>query len=405
MTGGLERAVADVLARDACSGCGLCTRLDPALRMAMDADGYLRPRFDGPSRAVAGAAATFARGCPGVVVRAPVPPPGSATHPLLGSWLGLWSAWATDPELRFAGSSGGALTALHAWLIESGRAARVTGAAMDASAPRRTVPVTITSREQALQAAGSRYAPVAALDNPDVLLPGTAVCGKPCEISALRQTASELQPGEPPLLLSFFCAGTPSQAGTHALLADLGVEAEEPVQSLRYRGDGWPGRFTAATADRAVSADYEESWGRRLGPTTQWRCKVCADATGEAADIVSADAWESDAQGYPVFAEGAGRSALIARTARGLQTVLEAQAAGVITLEPLDVAQLAAAQPLQAGRRRFLRARLLGSALAGRRPPAYPGFALLRLSLQAPRTALRTLRGTVRRVRRERQSR
>lgn len=402
MTRGLERAVADVLARDACSGCGLCTRLDPALRMALDDDGYLRPRFDGPSRAGGDAESVFRRGCPGVVVRAPVPPPGASRHPLLGSHVGLWSAWATDPAIRFAGSSGGALTALHAWLIESGRAARVTGAAMDADAPRRTTPVTIVSREQALRAAGSRYAPVAALDNPDVLLPGSAVCGKPCEISALRQTVDDLQPGEPPLMLSFFCAGTPSQSGTHALLADLGVDERESVEELRYRGEGWPGRFTATTADRTVSADYGQSWGRRLGPTTQWRCKVCVDGVGESADIVSADAWDADAEGYPVFTEGAGRSALIARTARGLATILEARDAGVIELDALGVEQLEAAQPLQTSRRRFLQGRLLGSMLAGRRPPAYPGFGLLRLSLQSPRIALRALRGTAQRVRRQR---
>ncbi|MFA4841768.1 MAG: Coenzyme F420 hydrogenase/dehydrogenase, beta subunit C-terminal domain, partial [Agrococcus sp.] len=297
------------------------------------------------------------------------------------------------------GSSGGALTALHAWLVSSGRAARVTGAAADEREPRRSVPVTITTREQALRAAGSRYAPVAALDNPEVLQPGSAVCAKPCEIAALRQTAADLVDGEPPLLLSFFCAGTPSQAATTTLLSQLGVGPEDAVQGMRYRGHGWPGRFTATAGERVVSADYDESWGRVLGPTTQWRCKVCADGVGESADVVSADSWESDERGYPSFADGDGMSALIARTARGRRTILDAQAAGVIALEPLTMAQLAAAQPLQTNRRRFLQARLWGSRIAGRRPPRYPGYRLLALSVAAPSTALRVLHGTLRRVR------
>ena len=396
---GLERAVSDVLARDACSGCGLCTRLDASITMALDADGYARPRFDGPSRPIPHAAAVFRRGCPGVVVRAPAPAADAETHPLLGAHVGIWRAWATDPELRHAGSSGGALTALHAWLVSSGRAARVTGAAADEREPRRSVPVTITTREQALRAAGSRYAPVAALDNPEVLQPGSAVCAKPCEIAALRQTAADLVDGEPPLLLSFFCAGTPSQAATTTLLSQLGVGPEDAVQGMRYRGHGWPGRFTATAGERVVSADYDESWGRVLGPTTQWRCKVCADGVGESADVVSADSWESDERGYPSFADGDGMSALIARTARGRRTILDAQAAGVIALEPLTMAQLAAAQPLQTNRRRFLQARLWGSRIAGRRPPRYPGYRLLALSVAAPSTALRVLHGTLRRVR------
>ncbi len=200
-------------------------------------------------------------------------------------------------------------------------------------------------------------------------------------------------------MLSFFCAGTPSQHATDALLAELGVEAHDEVGTLRYRGRGWPGRFTATSGGRTVSADYDASWGSTLGPATQWRCKVCADGVGESADIVSADAWESDEHGYPSFVDGDGVSALIARTERGRRTILEAAAAGAIMLEPLAVERLADAQPLQTQRRRFLGARLLGSLLAGRRPPRYPGFALLRLSAAAPRTALRVLRGTVRRVR------
>lgn len=400
MTSGLERAVADVLARDACSGCGLCTRLDASVRMELDAAGYARPRFTGAPAPIPDAEAIFRRGCPGVVVRAPAVPAGAARHPLLGADLGVWSAWATDSKIRHTGSSGGALTALHAWLVASGRAARVTGAAVDDRAPRRTVPVSIMTRDQALGAAGSRYAPVAALDNADVLAAGSAVCAKPCEISALRQSVDDLVDGEPPLMLSFFCAGTPSQHATDALLSQLGVGAHDEVGALRYRGLGWPGRFTATSGERIVSADYDASWGSTLGPATQWRCKVCADGVGEAADIVSADAWESDEHGYPTFVDGDGVSALIARTERGRRTILEAAAAGAITLEPLTMARLAAAQPLQTERRRFLRARLLGSLLAGRRPPQYPGFALLRLSAAAPRTALRVLRGTFRRVRR-----
>lgn len=371
--------------------------------MALDTDGYLRPRTEGQSQPIPDAEEIFRRGCPGMVVRSPAAVLGATPDALLGAHLGVWNAWAADPEVRRAGSSGGALTAVNTWLVESGRAARVTGAAMDPNEPRRTVPVTIMTRDAALRAAGSRYAPVAALDNPDTLMADSAVCAKPCEISALRQTASDLVDGEPPLLLSFFCAGTPSQDGTHTLLAALGVNAEQHVDALRYRGNGWPGRFTASTGDGIVSTDYDESWGRYLGPTTQWRCKVCVDGVGESADIVSADSWASDDSGYPVFAEGAGRSALIARTVRGRQAILDAQAAGAIVLKPLDIAQLEAAQPLQTSRRRFLRARLLGSQLAGRRPPAYPGFALLRLTLESPRQALRVLRGTFNRVRSERQ--
>lgn len=395
----VQDRIADVLDRDACSGCGLCPRLDPGLVMRLDDRGYLRPVYDGASMPIDGAADIFDRSCPGMRITAPAAPEGSEHDPLLGPNVGLWQAWATDDEIRRAGSSGGALTALHAWLLETGRSARITGAAAERTSPRRTVPVTITTREQALAAAGSRYAPVGTLENPDAFRSDSAVAAKPCEVAALRASAPQLVDGEAPLLLSFFCAGTPSQHATESLLTELGISSGQPVDALRYRGNGWPGRFTARSGELEVSADYDESWGRVLGPTTQWRCKICPDGVGQAADIVCADSWDTDERGYPTFAEGDGFSALVARTPRGRDVILAAIDAGVIAVRPLQGAHLRDAQPLQTARRRFLFARLLGSRLAGRRPPRYRGFSLMRLTAAAPREAIRVLRGTFRRVR------
>jgi coenzyme F420 hydrogenase subunit beta len=126
---------------------------------------------------------------------------------------------------------------------------------------------------------------------------------------------------------------------------------------------------------------------------------VCADGVGESADIVASDYWETDSHGYPSFANGDGMSALIARTPRGLETVLRAAEAGVIQIESIEMSTLEDVQPLQRDRRRFLAARLAGSALAGRTPPRYRGFGLIAQSLRFPRQAVRVLRGTYRRVR------
>lgn len=399
----LRDGVRDVLARDACTGCGWCTRLDAGLEMRPDAGGYLRPAEVGSPAEVPGAARVFERSCPGIRVAAQNPA-GSERHPLLGSYFGAWEAWAADPEIRHAGSSGGVLTGLHAWLVSSGRAARVTGGAADPGNPRTSIPVTITTRAEALAAAGSRYAPLAALTNPDVLAEGSAVTAKPCEIAAVR-AATTAMGVEAPLLLSFFCAGTPSQKATDTLLEDLGILPDRQVDEMRYRGHGWPGRFAARAGDDEVSADYEESWGSTLGPTTQWRCKVCPDGVGESADIVAADSWATDDRGYPLFAEGDGISALIARTPRGLAVIEEAIAAGVLGVRPLEMSHLASAQPLQTARRQHLLARLWGSSLAGRIPPRYAGFGLARLSLAHPRQFIRVLRGTYRRVRSARRPR
>ena len=286
-----------------------------------------------PAASVAeGAARMFEQSCPGCRVDA-VRPSGSRRHPTMGSYFGVWEAWASDETVRYRGSSGGALTALHGWLLESGRASRIASASVD-SEPRRTVPVTITTKEAALAAAGSRYAPVGVLSNHDVWS-SDAITAKPCEISAIRALGTSARSSgaaSDAILLSFFCAGTPSQAATDDLLARLGVPADEPIDELWYRGRGWPGRFTVRTTKAEGSLSYDESWGGVLGPATHWRCKVCADGVGESADVVAADFWRVDERGYPVFTEGPGSSALIARTERGLEAVRDAVAAGAIVL-------------------------------------------------------------------------
>jgi coenzyme F420 hydrogenase subunit beta len=388
----LDARIERVLASQNCSGCGACTLLDSGLQMRETVDGFLRPvRVEGGS-VTADASKTFQSACPGVTVSAHEAP-GAHAHPTMGAYQAVFRAWATDPEVRLRGSSGGVLTALSTWMLETGQAARVTGAAA-APDPRRSVPVTITTREQALAAAGSRYTPVAALANPDALLKDSIVLGKPCEASAMSSLG-----GDRPLILSFFCAGTPSALATDRLLAELEMDPSAELDELWYRGHGWPGEFTARSGSATVRADYDDSWGRVLGPSTQWRCKVCADGVGESADIVAADFWQADARGFPSFVEGDGVSALIARTVRGLDLVKRAAAAGVLVIEPIEMDSLAAVQPLQRDRRLLLAARLAGTKLAGRAVPNYRGFRLLRLSLRSPRRAITALRGAYRRVR------
>ena len=388
----LDAAIARVVEADLCSGCGGCLLLDSGLALELDSAGFARPARVSPGAAVPDAEARFAASCPGRTVTAQHAA-GATRHPTMGSVLGAWEAWASDDDIRRAGSSGGTLTALADWLTTTGRASRVTGAAPAPSDARRTVSVTITTRAEALAAASSRYGPVTGA--PGSLDPSGAIVGTPCRISAVRALAPD---EEAPVLLSFFCAGTPSQVATDALASDLG--APGPAAAMRYRGDGWPGRFTVSKSDgTTASLSYEESWGEHLGRAVQWRCKICPDGVGESADIVAADLWESDERGYPSFVEREGVSALLARTPRGLALVNEAIAAGILSATPLEVGRLAAVQPLQVDRRETLLGRLLGTLVEGGHIPRYRGFGLVGLALPRWRAVLRVGRGTYRRRR------
>lgn len=400
--GEFDRLVGSVVDNANCSGCGICSLIDPGLSMELDDYGFNRPVRREPLSVISDSEASRQLGesCPGLKVRRPVHKEQTATDSAMGGAVSSWQAWAIDPETRFRGSSGGVLTALAKWAVESGQAVRVLGAGANTGNPRVTVPLTLERNSDFLGQSGSRYAPVSIAGETSAVDPSSVVVGKPCEASALRQLMDARRQELRPLLLSFFCAGVPSQFATERLLNELGIPEGSPLQTLRYRGHGWPGDFRAeATSGQIASTGYDESWGKHLGPSMQWRCKVCPDGVGESADVVAGDFWKSDAKGYPVFTDSDGVSALIARTRRGHDLIMAAIGEGVIGASPLELRHISSVQPYQVERRATLFARLIGRRLAGWDTPAYRGFGLFRKAFRKPLQSLRYAYGSFRRSR------
>lgn len=389
-----------------CAGCGACAGLFPAaITLREEAPGYLRPQQTAPLSAADDR--LIAALCPGLGQRV-APQPGQTDSVLWGPFVQMKTGWARDPALRHAGASGGGLSALLAHLLAAGV---VEGVVQTAAAPDLAIgnaTVISTDRAGLLRAAGSRYAPSAPLAGLAAHLHAhqttgqrLAFVGKPCDAAALRALIAERPEYGAvfPVILSFFCAGVPSHRGGRAVLAALDAP-EADTLAFRYRGNGWPGQATATLRDgtqRAMS--YHDSWGKILSKHVQHRCKICADGTGVAADLVCADAWESDAAGYPVFQEAPGLSLIVARTEKGAALLAAAQAAGQLETAPFDVAALAAIQPGQRERRRALLARLLALRVAGKPVPRYVGLHLWAAAGQNPlRRNLKNFAGMLRRA-------
>ena len=320
-------ALARVARGDLCSGCGGCAGLAPGrIDMVMEPPGWLRPRQTAdldPAQEEAVAAT-----CPGLVVEQDRP-----GHPYWGPVLECRTGHSTDPALRHQASSGGGISALLVHLLETRAVDRVIQTAASGAVPVANETVLSVTPGEVFAAAGSRYAPSAPLARLEEILetPGKAAfVGKPCDVAALRAIARRdpRVDAKIPVMLSFFCAGVPSQAGAEAVTARLGV-APEDLAAFRYRGDGWPGYATATRHDgSAERMSYNDSWGDILTRHVQFRCKICPDGVGGAADAVCADAWECDEQGYPIFEEREGSSLILSRTEKGEALVRAAMEAG-----------------------------------------------------------------------------
>ncbi len=396
----LSKAWNRVVQGNLCAGCGACVGMFPdKFTIEMSPPGFLRPKQISPLTDVEDE--FLASFCP--ALGQTVERRGRTDHTLWGPYFEMHTGWSTDSDLRFCGASGGALSALLLHLMESGEVEAVVQIAAASDSPIANQTVISTDRAGILAAAGSRYAPSAPLAGLADLVASKrryAFVGKPCDIVALR-TLAEDRPEVAaafPVMVSFFCAGVPSESGARAILAALGTD-QEATKRFRYRGQGWPGRATALLKEGGErSMSYHDSWGKILSKHVQHRCKICADGTGKAADIVFADAWESDAAGYPVFDEAEGVSLIVSRTHLGARILESARKAGRIETAPFDAAHLAAIQPGQRERRRALLARLLALRFTGRPVPRYTGLHLWRAARQNPmRRNLKNFLGMMRR--------
>lgn len=397
---GFTGALARVDRGNLCSGCGGCALVAPGkVHMDQRSPGYLRPVQTGALSPAEDE--RIARICPGLGQT--VDAAGRVDDVLWGPYVAMHTGYATDPALRHRASSGGGLSAVLVHLMASGQVDGVIQTGADRHVAIANVAVLSETAEAVMAAAGSRYAPSSPLAGLEPYLAGHrrfAFVGKPCDVAALRALALEdgRVDARIPVMLSFFCAGIPSQTGAAAVLAALGTDLADTA-AFRYRGNGWPGQATATLQDGSTrSMSYHDSWGKILSHHVQHRCKVCADGSGAAADLVCADAWVSDAEGYPLFEEHDGVSLIVARNEKGAGLLAEAVAQGYLVTEGFDVAGLVAIQPGQVGRRRALLARLAGIWLLGRPVPRYRGLHLRAAAAQNPvRRNLKNFLGMVRR--------
>lgn len=396
------KTLSDVVDWGLCIGCGACAYACKrgGVRMVhVESEGF-RPVFEDPACRECTACLEI---CPGARVNGNLeighlPKATEADHEF-GPTLEIWEGWASDPDLRFRASSGGLLSALSLYCLEVEGFEGVVHAGMDPAKPWMNRNYVSRKRDDILARTGSRYAPSAPCAGLTDLDDGTGpfvFIGKPCDAAAV----SELRRRDPEvgdkvgLVLTFFCAGTPSTRGTLDLLDGLEVDRGQ-VKQVHYRGEGWPGEFRAIgnghTPRKTLS--YKESWGK-LTSYRPLRCNLCPDGLGRVADISCGDAWEKyEEDGDP------GRSIVLVRTEKGRQILANARRAGYVTLERVGAQNVLRAQENLLGRRRELFGRLTAFRMLGVPTPAYEGFSLLRSWwARPPKEQLRTVLGTLRRL-------
>ena len=289
-----------------------------------------------------------------------------------GQYQRIVLAYASDPAVRFRGATGGVLTALAIYLLEAGKVDFILHAKASTEQPMFGEPHLSFTTEDVIEGAGSRYGPTPSLRDIHSVLDreqSFAFVGLPCDIGALRNLArlDSRVNQQVKYWMTPVCGGFSPPAATLRFYDSIGVDESE-VKSLSYRGHGCPGPTRVETHDgRTIDRNYIDFWGE---DASQWslpfRCKICPDGIGEAADIAASDTWPGGGPEREGQKDDPGTNAAIARTKTGRELLIEAQQAGYLTLtKDIGIAEMNLYQPHQVNKKYAAWARHQGLSAMG----------------------------------------
>ena len=380
-----------------CIGCGMCASVLGAnkCKMVLEKDGFYIPSVK--TNISRKESQLISRLCPGIHVE------GNKQSGVWGSMLAIEESWSADPTIRFKAASGGVVTSIALYLLESHAVDAVLQVGVDEDSYLYNKLKISRTREDIIINAQSRYAPALVFNEINKIFDASdekyAFIGKPCDIAAMKNFLTEFPECNDRIktFISIFCAGMPSYNASIKTWQMSG-KTEEPF-SLKYRGDGWPGNFCAKWKDGTdFQLTYNDSWGKVLGRHIGFRCKICPDGIGMLADIAVGDSW-STKNGYPDFTESEGRCFVMVRTKNGNDIMEMAEKNGFIIRNSLDINKIAQMQTYQYNRRKLEGWRLVPVQLFSGFMLKFKGLHIFRQALTANfLVGIKNMYGTAKRI-------
>lgn len=205
----------------------------------------------------------------------------------------LFFSCSSDERIRFQSSSGGFIKSFLVYLLESGEIdlAIVTRTG-NSNSPLTPETMITSSREDICS---TRTNSIYAITDPLRILGRTdpskkyAFVGLPCQVRNLKSIQRNGKYRNIVTVISLLCNHTPDTQFTRSILEKLNLQ-EANIQQIEYRGNGWPGGFTAHLKNgQKIFVPSKEYWSNDLsnGPK---KCRFCSE-TGNDADICVGDPW------------------------------------------------------------------------------------------------------------------
>ncbi len=328
----------DVVDAGLCTRCGSCVGICPQTKL----------RFDDPlDQCLPVVDARISCGdcggicldaCPGLDVDFPALNDsifgGQPTSYLMGHAQEWHVGWATDPEIRGGGASGGVMTAMANHLLESGYVKGVACLIDDPANPLLPKPVIARDLATLRLAQQSKYslAPVNTILREVERFDGpVAFVALSDQVQSLRKLQRMGHPSVKNIKVIFgsYCGAIQHFTAITAFLRKHGIRDPQQVRRIEYRAGEWPGKLRVTLRDgQQFTLDKFYANYMTLFYSVE-RSLLCVDLTNELADISFGDAW---APRYEERHEGF--SLMAVRTPTGKQAFDRCHAAGVIATEP-----------------------------------------------------------------------
>lgn len=202
--------------------------------------------------------------------------------------------YSTDPDIRFKATSGGVGTSLIKWLFYKGIIETSISFDFDSNSLR-YVPKMIHSFSE-YSICGSIYQEIdligfikSHLDE----ISGTFACFTlPCQTRTVRTIIERA--GHEAFIIGLTCSSQQTIDATKYLLKRVGI-SETDVNTLQYRGNGWPSGIQIETKDgRKIFVPNNNSIWTKIFHSRLFirsKCFMCQDTLNKYCDLTLADPW------------------------------------------------------------------------------------------------------------------
>jgi coenzyme F420 hydrogenase subunit beta len=340
---GFEALATSVINTALCTECGTCIGICPTAAIEFDCEKE-EPFLKGKCKHCNACNAI----CPGLDVpiadleRMVFSRTRLATELSTGIYRHYLKAYAVDPVIRQAGASGGVVSALLIYALDNHLIEGAVVAGMSVEQPWRGVPVLALTKEDILKHARSKY----------TLIPSNAVLreaserglgsigavGLPCQVHGLRKLQRYGKPASTAkrnkFSIGLFCgANFTHEITEYAIAKYTGIPLDQ-VARCEYRGGPQSQDYLITAKDGTQRIIPVWGFSRTIMRTRRDRCSVCVDFSAELADVSVGDIFTPG----PNVSKMPRYSAIFVRTETGETLIKDAEEAGYITTEPLDIA-------------------------------------------------------------------